>query len=54
MAFDGGKKTNAYVFVWAIWTYPLLLFIASMLKRRIPKAIFLPFPNVFLLLLSSG
>jgi hypothetical protein len=54
MAFDGGKKTSAYVFVWALWTYPLVLFIASMLKRRIPGAILLPFLNVFLFLASGG
>ena len=54
MAFDGGKKTSAYVFVWAVWTYPAVLLAASRLKRRFPGAIFLPFVNVFLFLVSGG
>ena len=50
MAFDGGRRTAAYVFVWAVWTYPITVFIAWILKRWSPKAIFLPFLNIFLIL----
>jgi hypothetical protein len=53
MAFDAGPKTSVYVFVWSVWTYPLVALIASMLARRIPAAIFLPFVNVFLFVVSG-
>lgn len=49
MAFDGGRKTAAYVFVWAVWTYPITVFFAWMLKRWRPEAIFLPLLNIVLI-----
>ena len=53
MAFDGGAKTSAYIFTCAVWTYPPALLVAWMLRRRVPEAIFLPFANILLSLISG-
>jgi hypothetical protein len=33
MAFDAGEKWFAYVFVWSMWTYPVVLAIAFIFRR---------------------
>jgi hypothetical protein len=48
MAFDAGYKWFAYVFVWSMWTYPITLTVAFILKRT-KSALFivlLPILNV--------
>jgi hypothetical protein len=49
MAFDGGRTTGAYVVIWTVWTYPLSVVIAWILKRGVPVAILLPFANILVL-----
>ena len=52
LAFDDGPTTGAYIYVWAVWTYPLSVAIGWILKRRVPAAVLLPFANIFLLFVS--
>ncbi len=54
LAFDGGSTFAAYLFVWSVWTYPVVLIIAMILKRWIPNAMFLPFLNVVGFVLSGS
>jgi len=53
MAFDAGRTTAAYVFVWSAWTYPISVAIAFALRRKIPAFVLLPLLNVFGFLLSG-
>jgi hypothetical protein len=46
LAFDGGPTWSAYMFVWAIWTYPITLATAFSFRRKIPFLVFLPMLNV--------
>jgi hypothetical protein len=54
MAFDGGPTSSAYLFVWSVWTYPLVLIAAMILKKWIPQVMFLPFANIVMFMLSAG
>jgi hypothetical protein len=40
LAFDAGEKWYAYLFVWSMWTYPIFLAAAFILKRS-KSALFL-------------
>jgi hypothetical protein len=51
MAFDAGPSFGAYFFVGCVWTYPVTLLVAYVLRQRKPAAVFLPFLNIVLLLL---
>lgn len=48
MAFDGGYTLQAYIFVWAVWTYPITLGIAFLSRRKHPGLVWLPFLNLVL------
>jgi hypothetical protein len=48
MAFDAGNNVVIYVFVWCVWTYPLVLGISVVLKRKRPTAAYLPALNLLL------
>jgi hypothetical protein len=45
MAFDAGYTTEAYIFVWSVWTYPIILGLSVFLKRKAPVLAFLPAAN---------
>ena len=53
MAFDGGPKWSAYVFVWSIWTYPLTVGIGYIFRRRKPMLSYLPLVNAAGFLISG-
>jgi hypothetical protein len=46
MAFDAGPSAEAYTFVWSVWTYPVTLGIAAVLRRWVPWIVLLPFLNM--------
>jgi hypothetical protein len=46
MAFDAGPTWQAYTFVWSVWTYPVTLAIAALLRRRVPWLICAPLLNL--------
>jgi hypothetical protein len=46
MAFDSGPSFSAYLFVSCVWTYPIVVLIAFLLKKRVPMIGFLPFLNL--------
>ena len=49
MAFESGEApTSTYVFVGAIWTYPVAVALAAIFRSKMPKIAFLPFLNVLL------
>jgi len=45
IAFDGGPTSEAYTFVWSVWTYPVILGIAAVIRRWAPWAVLLPVIN---------
>jgi hypothetical protein len=45
VAFDGGARSAAYMFVWSVWTYPIVLLIAVIFRKKSPLIIWLPFLN---------
>ena len=53
MAFDGGPKWSAYVFVWSIWTYPLTVGIGYIFRRIKPMLSYLPLVNAAGFLISG-
>ena len=53
LAFDGGPKWSAYVFVWSVWTYPITVGIAFIFRRKKPILSYLPFVNVLGVLISE-
>lgn len=54
LAFDGGPTSNAYLFVWSVWTYPVVLIIAMICKRWMPSVMFLPILNVVGFVISGS
>jgi len=42
MAFEGGNRGGAYVFIAMVWTYPALVAIAFFSRRRKPILVWLP------------
>ena len=46
MAFDGGHKTGAYIFVWSTLTYPVALAIAMLSRQKSPELVVLPLFNI--------
>jgi hypothetical protein len=42
MAFEGGYTMDAYLFVFAAWTYPVLVGVAYVFRRRKPVLVWLP------------
>lgn len=53
MAFDGGYTTEAYVFAWSIWTYPITVLLAFFLRRKNRFVVLLPVLNA-VVFFSSG
>ena len=53
MAFDAGHTPDIYLTVGCAWTYPLVVLVASLLKRKWPRLVWLPVLN-FLLPLTLG
>jgi pheromone shutdown protein TraB len=53
MAFDGGPTWRAYLFAWAMWTYPLSVVAAFILRRSIPASVFLPALNVAAIVIAG-
>jgi hypothetical protein len=53
LAFDGGPTTAAYLYVWTMWTYPLLLGIAYFSRRRQPNLVWLPSITVIIFMLEA-
>lgn len=54
MAFDGGAKWYAYLFVWSIWTYPITVGIAFGFRRKKPRLSLLPLANILGFLISGS
>ena len=46
MAFDAGPTFKAYVFVWSIWTYPVPVGIAALVRKKVPAIALLPCLNI--------
>lgn len=53
VAFDGGPSASAYVLVWSIYTYPILLGIAFHFRRRKPNLVWLPMLTFVAVLASA-
>ncbi len=51
-AFDGGHTVKAYVFAYSIWTYPVAVILAIVLRTRWPRAILLPLVNLLAFLVE--
>jgi len=47
MAFDSGRQSlRVYMFVAAVWSYPVAVILAAVLRRKAPRIAFLPFVSV--------
>lgn len=53
MAFEGGDTFGAYFFVVLAWMYPPFVALAWLLRRRMPKMVWLPMVP-FMTMLVSG
>lgn len=53
MAFDGGPTWHAYLFMWAMWTYPLSVIVVLILRRSVPLSVFLPVLNVAAIVIAG-
>lgn len=57
MAFEGGYTFGAYLFVFMVWAYPILVAVAYVFRRRKPMLVWLPasilFPVAIALLASK-
>jgi hypothetical protein len=53
MAFDAGPTSEAYVFVYSIWTYPVAVGIVAIFRKKIPGIVLLPSLNILALLSVS-
>lgn len=53
LAFDGGPRPSAYLYFWAVMTYPITVGIAAFSRKRVPVLVLLPLLNV-LGFLGSG
>jgi hypothetical protein len=49
MAFDPGPSFEAYLFVTCVWSYPVTVFLAFILRQRVPMIGFLPCLNFAIL-----
>lgn len=54
MAFDAGYVWYAYMFVWAVWSYPITVAIAFFLRRRAPIMCLLPCVNALAFFISGS
>jgi hypothetical protein len=54
MAFEGGDTPGAYLFVLAAWTYPVLVCVAWLFRRRKPVLVWLPVVGLLLMLADSA
>jgi hypothetical protein len=54
MAFEGGYTVEAWMFVVAVWAYPILVGVAFFFRRKRPAFISLPILTVVPLLASSA
>jgi len=48
-----GTTRNANTIVWAIWTYPVAVLIAAIVRKWEPTIVLLPFLNIGALFLSG-
>jgi hypothetical protein len=46
MAFDAGYTSEAYAFVWSVWTYPITVGIVALCRRWVPWIVLLPILNI--------
>ena len=46
MAFDAGDTPAVRAFLWSVWTYPLSVLAAGILRKRLPLVVLLPLANV--------
>ena len=53
MAFDPGPTFQAYLLITCVWTYPVTVFLAFILRQRVRMIGFLPFLN-FVALIFYG
>jgi hypothetical protein len=53
MAFDGGATALAYIFVLAIWTYPVSVAVVWKFREKIPLVSVLPCFNIVAALISG-
>jgi len=53
MAFDAGKTPKVYVFVLSIWTYPVAVGIAAIVRKWEPAILLLPCVNVALCVVAG-
>ena len=53
MAFEGGDTLDAYLSVIAVWSYPPLLAIAFIFRRRKPRLVYLPLLTVALFIFEE-
>jgi hypothetical protein len=45
-AFDSKPTVGIYIFVWTVWTYPIVVGIAAIFRDRTLFAAYLPFLNL--------
>ena len=53
LAFDGGSIFVAYLLVCSVWSYPVSVVLAAVLRDRKPILVFLPFVNGLGFLLAA-
>jgi hypothetical protein len=46
MAFDGGDRWQAYLFVCSMWLYPVTVSTATLCRKKLPILVLLPLLNV--------
>lgn len=45
MVFDAGYTFDAYLLVWSVWTYPIMVLAAALLRKKKADFVFLPLIN---------
>jgi hypothetical protein len=53
MAVDSGPSFGAYLFITCVFTYPVTVFLAFILRQKVPMIGFLPCSN-FVILICYG
>jgi len=54
MAFDSGDSFKGRFFVFSVWTYPIAVGIALLLRKVKPWLVLLPYANLLAFFLSGS
>jgi len=53
MAFEGGHPVDAYLFIAMAWSYPILVAVAFLARRKYPRFVWLPLITGLLMIVED-